>query len=273
MSSSGAGPTRLTTNTVEDGSPSWSPDGTKIVFSRCCAGAAHAGSIYTMTSGGASVTALTSAAVDAQPDWGPPPPAPVPAARSSAPMSQRRGQRRVSRVDDDRQRFGVVTALHGRGSPGHVRRGAERCDLLRRCRRPAVDVQGPGRRSHEDNRSRPACPRLRQRRDDPQDVRHPVPGELVRPRCERHQDPIEELRDLPDGSVGPRVGKQRRRRSVRRSSPRAATTAAYSTYSAPHPPGRDSRPRFPSTRQPAASGQRATTWRPRRSWPASCAAR
>jgi plastocyanin len=75
MSSSGASQTRLTTNTVEDGSPSWSPDGTKIAFARCCAGATHAASIYTMNSNGSSVTGITSAAVDAQPDWGSSPPA------------------------------------------------------------------------------------------------------------------------------------------------------------------------------------------------------
>ena len=74
MNSDGSDPTRLTHNVGEDGHPSWSPDGRRIVFHRRVLG--H-GQIYTMNADGTDVkrlTTLSAVAFSGFPNWGPAPP-------------------------------------------------------------------------------------------------------------------------------------------------------------------------------------------------------
>ena len=68
----GSTATQLTTNTVDDRDPAWSPDGTRIAFARLNAGTSHF-EIWTMNANGSSQAALaTDAARDyTQPTWSP----------------------------------------------------------------------------------------------------------------------------------------------------------------------------------------------------------
>lgn len=69
MSTSGAGKTRVTTNTGIDKQPSWSPDGMKIAFSSSRTGRDQ---IYIMNFDGTNVTRITNNAFsDSQPSWSP----------------------------------------------------------------------------------------------------------------------------------------------------------------------------------------------------------
>jgi TolB protein len=64
MNHDGSGVRKLTNVTVPEGSPSWSPDGRKLVFGRN-------GQIYTMNADGTGVRQLTHARYGvAAPDWG-----------------------------------------------------------------------------------------------------------------------------------------------------------------------------------------------------------
>jgi Tol biopolymer transport system component len=51
--------------------PGWSPDGTKIAFTRATKGTPS--SIYTVNADGSSLSQVTNARGDSQPDWGPHP--------------------------------------------------------------------------------------------------------------------------------------------------------------------------------------------------------
>src|SRR6266571_1927388 len=69
VNSNGTGLTRLTTNSVSDGDPAWSPDGSKIAFRSARDGNDE---IYVMNPDGLNVTRLTTNAVDdLQPAWSP----------------------------------------------------------------------------------------------------------------------------------------------------------------------------------------------------------
>jgi Tol biopolymer transport system component len=60
---------RLTSNSVEDRDPAWSPDGTKIAFSSARDGSLN---IYVMDADGSNVRRLTSTeSIDREPDWSP----------------------------------------------------------------------------------------------------------------------------------------------------------------------------------------------------------
>ncbi len=69
VNSNGTGLTRLTTNSVSDGDPAWSPDGSKIAF-RSARDGNH--EIYVMNADGSNPARLTSnSAADYQPTWSP----------------------------------------------------------------------------------------------------------------------------------------------------------------------------------------------------------
>jgi Tol biopolymer transport system component len=69
MSTNGSGVTRLTTNTVNDDWPTWSPDGSKVAFESDRNGNPD---IYIMNPNGTGVTRLTfKSATDGEPAWGP----------------------------------------------------------------------------------------------------------------------------------------------------------------------------------------------------------
>ena len=69
MNADGTGQTRLTNNGVEDGSLSWSPDGSKIAFRTHRDGN---GEVYVMNPDGTGLTRLTNdAAEDGSPSWSP----------------------------------------------------------------------------------------------------------------------------------------------------------------------------------------------------------
>jgi Tol biopolymer transport system component len=69
MNADGAGATRLTENTVQDINATWSPDGTKIAFTR---GLGTDSEIYTMNADGSNLQRLTSNSVsDGLPSWSP----------------------------------------------------------------------------------------------------------------------------------------------------------------------------------------------------------
>jgi len=61
--------TRLTSNTVADSNPAWSPDGNRIVYASALTGS---GDIYVMDASGQDIRQLTSSsAADYQPAWSP----------------------------------------------------------------------------------------------------------------------------------------------------------------------------------------------------------
>jgi hypothetical protein len=65
MNADGSGQARLTNNDLQEFSPAWSPDGTKLAFS-------SDGEIYVMNANGTGVTALTDDAFfDSHPSWSP----------------------------------------------------------------------------------------------------------------------------------------------------------------------------------------------------------
>ncbi len=69
MSSSGGSPTSLTTDGVIKKYPSWSPDGSRIVFVR---GTGSGSEIYVMNSDGSNLTQLTNnSSRDGYPCWTP----------------------------------------------------------------------------------------------------------------------------------------------------------------------------------------------------------
>jgi len=71
MNSDGSGQTNISNNAARDGTPNWSPDGTKIVFQSHRDSGPSRAQIYTMNADGTGVTRLTNnAASDAQADWG-----------------------------------------------------------------------------------------------------------------------------------------------------------------------------------------------------------
>jgi Tol biopolymer transport system component len=67
MNANGSGQMNLTNNSGEDGSPTWSPDGTKIAFHSYRDGNYE---VYAMDADGTDQDRLTNnAAVDTSPDW------------------------------------------------------------------------------------------------------------------------------------------------------------------------------------------------------------
>jgi TolB protein len=69
MDANGANQTRLTNDPAVDGSPAWSPDGTKVVFDSNRTGN---GDIYSMNADGTNVVRLTTnSSYDADPAWSP----------------------------------------------------------------------------------------------------------------------------------------------------------------------------------------------------------
>jgi len=67
MNADGSGVTRLTHNLAWDGSPAWSPDGSKIAFESYRTGN---GDIYAVNTDGTAITRLTrNVAPDGQPAW------------------------------------------------------------------------------------------------------------------------------------------------------------------------------------------------------------
>jgi Tol biopolymer transport system component len=69
MRADGSEKRRLTRNRSADGEPSWSPDGTKIVFTRSRAGGY--GSLFLMEASGQNVRRLTRGPYDGGPAWSP----------------------------------------------------------------------------------------------------------------------------------------------------------------------------------------------------------
>jgi uncharacterized repeat protein (TIGR01451 family) len=67
MDANGANPTRLTTNPGFDDQPAWSPDGTRIAFSR------DGANVFVMNADGTGQTNLTGGVgtINAQPNWSP----------------------------------------------------------------------------------------------------------------------------------------------------------------------------------------------------------
>ena len=65
MNADGTGQTRLTNHSRADTSPSWSPDGSKIVFSRNTGSISE---IYVMNANGSGATRIATDGWD--PDWG-----------------------------------------------------------------------------------------------------------------------------------------------------------------------------------------------------------
>jgi TolB protein len=66
----GTGQTRLTTSAVFDGSPAWSPDGTRIAFNADSNKDGKRG-VYVMNADGLDLTQLTSAGGNISPAWSP----------------------------------------------------------------------------------------------------------------------------------------------------------------------------------------------------------
>jgi TolB protein len=72
MNADGTGQTRLTDNAVEDWGPDWSPDGTRIAFSRPGAAAGSDFDIHVMDADGSGVVDLTpGSSRDLSPAWSP----------------------------------------------------------------------------------------------------------------------------------------------------------------------------------------------------------
>jgi Ca2+-binding RTX toxin-like protein len=70
MDAGGGNVRRLTNNTLIDANPSWSPDGTRLVFERCCDGGTS--DIYTIDVASRVETALTGPSTqDFDPSWSP----------------------------------------------------------------------------------------------------------------------------------------------------------------------------------------------------------
>ena len=70
VEANGAGRLRLTNNPAADSSPSWSPDGSQIVFTSTRDGSGL--EIWVMSADGSNQKPITNNAVDdANPDWGP----------------------------------------------------------------------------------------------------------------------------------------------------------------------------------------------------------
>jgi Tol biopolymer transport system component len=68
MSYDGSNVTRLTNNTAQDGSPDWSPDGSKIAFSSNLSGEFE---IYVMNADGSGLTQVTTLTNSFTPQWSP----------------------------------------------------------------------------------------------------------------------------------------------------------------------------------------------------------
>src|SRR5215217_6306090 len=64
MNADGSNPTRLTNDPEDETWPSWSPDGTKIAFTRN-------GQIYVMNADGSEQTNISGGRFGIDPDWGP----------------------------------------------------------------------------------------------------------------------------------------------------------------------------------------------------------
>ncbi len=68
MRANGTGVTRLTNNTLRDGTPTWSPDGSKIAFHRIANGSQN---VYVMSPDGSGQTQITfTSGIDGFPSWG-----------------------------------------------------------------------------------------------------------------------------------------------------------------------------------------------------------
>ena len=88
MDPDGTDPVQLTSNSVYDAQPAYSPDGTRIAFQSSADGDQE---IYTMDPSplapATNITNTTSGITDELPDWGdtpPPPPPPAAAASTSS---------------------------------------------------------------------------------------------------------------------------------------------------------------------------------------------
>jgi len=68
MNADGSGKTNITNNPALDGSPVWSPDGTRIAFTSDRKGISD---IYTMDADGSNVVQVTTDSQDMDPDWQP----------------------------------------------------------------------------------------------------------------------------------------------------------------------------------------------------------
>jgi Tol biopolymer transport system component len=64
MNADGTGQTNISNNPAFDHGPSWSPDGTKIAFTRN-------GQIYVMNADGSEQTNISGGRFGIDPDWGP----------------------------------------------------------------------------------------------------------------------------------------------------------------------------------------------------------
>jgi Tol biopolymer transport system component len=71
MNANGNNPTRLTTNTVVDFTPTWSPDGTRIAFTTL--NSANFDQLFTMAVDGSNPRRLTKGGNSTFPDWQPKP--------------------------------------------------------------------------------------------------------------------------------------------------------------------------------------------------------
>lgn len=88
MNADGTAQSRLTNAPEADGFPSWSPDGTKLVFGRwsCTPSFTCSGGLHSMNSDGTGLTPLTAQWQDGGPDWQPIPYTGYPRPRGASPM-------------------------------------------------------------------------------------------------------------------------------------------------------------------------------------------